>query len=204
MDSADFTKICEYNFFEERSQRYTVGVTNITDKKEGSSKTYVQFSRWWFDLTGDQQWHPTKKHFFIPVEAWNEFRENYEQELSDVVQRNLNGASNARPSIKVDTADGGGKVYGKGKAGGNARVGNKRTIGSRGANSSEAPVAKVQRKNEKGGGKQQGKPVGGRKPVARAQPASDSDYDDDAVDDAREDHLVDSGIAVDSERAGTE
>ena len=171
MDRADFNKICQFTFWEQGVQRYVAGVTRISDS-EGKiggavgSKLYVNISKWWLDLLGDNEWKPTRKHIFVPADAWLEFQKGYADQLLEVVTRELNGAGDARSnSVQNDAVDGARKALPKCGA------------SKRGASeqASEATPAKLQHKGEKttkpttGGG---GAATGGGKKHGRKRPAS--------------------------------
>ena len=145
MDRADFNKLCQFTFWEQGVQRYVAGVTRITDSdgKIGGtvgSKLYVNISKWWLDLLGDNEWKPTRKHIFVPADAWLEFQKGYADQLLEVVTRELNGSSDARStSAQNDAVDGTRK--GLPKCGASKRGASEQA--------SEASPAKLQRKGEK-------------------------------------------------------
>ena len=146
MDRADFNKLCQFTFWEQGVQRYVAGVTRISDsdgKIGGSvgSKLYVNISKWWLDLLGDNEWKPTRKHIFVPADAWLEFQTGYADQLLEVVTRELNGAGDARSTAtQNDAVDGTRK--GLTKCGASKRGASEQAA-------SEATPAKLQRKGEK-------------------------------------------------------
>ena len=192
MDRADFNKLCQFTFWEQGVQRYVAGVTRISDS-EGKiggvvgSKLYVNISKWWLDLLGDNEWKPTRKHIFVPADAWLEFQKGYADQLLEVVNRELNGAGDARSSsAQNDAVDGTRK--GVGKCGASKRGASEQA--------SEANPPKLQRKGEKatkpsvggggGGAATSGGKKSGRKRAVSVEPsepaatAGDDAHDGDA------------------------
>ena len=144
MDCSNFKKLCQFTFWEQGIQRYVAGVTRISDSdgKIGfavGNKLFVHISKWWLDLE-DNEWKPTRKCIFVPANAWIEFQKGYADQLLEAVNRELNGAGDARStSVQNDAVDGARKTLPK--CGASKRAASEQA--------SEATPAKLQHKGEK-------------------------------------------------------
>ena len=102
--SANFNKVYELTFYESERERFTIDLTYVTSYPAEDTSLYVNISKWWKDTLGDNLWHPTKKHLYIPAVAFNNLvKSDSFNELVAEFNQEFNGASNdTKPEEKAN------------------------------------------------------------------------------------------------------
>jgi len=148
--SANFNKIYESVFFETERERFAIDLTYVTSYPNEDTSLYVNISKWWKDTLGDNCWHPTKKHLYIPAVAFNNLiKPDVFGVLVDEFNQEYNGASDdCKPEEKVSGGAGKARqlqqrqqLAGRGRRSGGYNNASTSTTNSSSSNSNASSVA---------------------------------------------------------------